>query len=169
MLHSYAGGAAKIPGFLDDYAFFVDGLLALHEATDDRQWLDHATRLTDMQIDLFSDSEQDGFYFTSRAHDELFARGKQFADGVMPSANTVAAGNLMRLGKRLDNACYLELAEKLLARIAARFDDAPAFAPQAAALIEEFLSLDSDARAAGNGESTPVPAADDDSSATGEH
>ncbi|XP_029421839.1 spermatogenesis-associated protein 20 isoform X2 [Nannospalax galili] len=85
-------------GFLEDYAFVVQGLLDLYEASQESSWLEWALRLQDTQDRLFWDS-QGGGYFCSEA--ELGAglplRLKDDQDGAEPSANSVSAHNLLRL------------------------------------------------------------------------
>ncbi|MCA9022706.1 MAG: thioredoxin domain-containing protein, partial [Planctomycetaceae bacterium] len=53
LYRSYRGGQARLNAYLDDYAFLVQGLLALHEATGKQHWLDQARQLTDLQLELF--------------------------------------------------------------------------------------------------------------------
>ena len=99
---SFAGGQAHHNAYLDDYAFLVDGLLALHQATADGRWLAAAEELTRTQIDLFWDDAQGGFYFTSDDHEELLARAKDPVDSALPSGNAVAASNLVYLAAALE-------------------------------------------------------------------
>src|SRR5690606_30984756 len=58
---TYSNGQARLNAYLDDYAFLVDGLLALHRATGEPTWLKAADRLTQKQLDLFLDT-RGGFY-----------------------------------------------------------------------------------------------------------
>ena len=76
------GGKAKLNAYVDDYAFLVDGLLRLHQATADKKWLTAAEEITAKQIELFQDEKSGGFYFTSSDHEALFARGKNPAHEV---------------------------------------------------------------------------------------
>src|SRR5262249_3590433 len=55
---------ARVPAYLDDYAFLVHGLLCLHDATGTARWLDEARSLTDAMIRLFGDGDQGGFFYT---------------------------------------------------------------------------------------------------------
>ena len=61
-----AQGQAKLPAYLEDYAFLVHGLLRLHAATGEPRWLDQARGLTDRMIADFSDPQEGGFFFTAR-------------------------------------------------------------------------------------------------------
>lgn len=101
---SGANQSAKIPGFLDDYAFFTQALLALHDATGDAQWRTHAAQLADIMKQKFLDPEHGGFYFTAADATDLIVRQKTASDSPLPSGNAVAA------------KCFLELAEPETAR-----------------------------------------------------
>ncbi|KAG1681219.1 SWI/SNF complex subunit SMARCC2 [Nymphon striatum] len=58
-----------IPGFIDDYAFIIQGLIDLYELTFDPQWLMWCEELQDTQDELFWDTDSCG-YFTSRDDDK---------------------------------------------------------------------------------------------------
>jgi len=96
--HSWRGGRAKIPAYLSDYAFFVRGLLALHEATGNGRWLRAASLLTEEQIERLGDPE--GGFFVAAAKPDLLFRSKDIGDGAIPSANAVAVLNLLALAER---------------------------------------------------------------------
>ncbi|MBR9978064.1 MAG: thioredoxin domain-containing protein, partial [Bacteroidetes bacterium] len=97
LLHRRRGTDVGIQGFLEDYAFLIQGLIDLYQATFHTPYLRAATELTDDMCSYFVD-ENDGSLFVS-AHDaeELIVRGKQADDGALPSGNAAAAYNLMRL------------------------------------------------------------------------
>lgn len=114
LLRTYKDGAAKLNGYLDDYAFVIDALLDLYEATSDGTALDRAKRLTVRLIDQFWDEDQGGFYFTSKDHESLIARYKSSADQSIPSGNAVAAQSLLRLFHITGEASYYDKAEKTL-------------------------------------------------------
>ncbi|OAI51523.1 hypothetical protein AYO44_17090 [Planctomycetaceae bacterium SCGC AG-212-F19] len=107
-----AQGEARLNAYIDDYAYLVHGLLALHEATKDKKWLDEAQALTDKMIELFGDKERGGFFHTSHDHEKLFARAKDQYDGAQPSGNSVAARNLAQLWVKTGDDKYRALAEK---------------------------------------------------------
>ena len=89
LLHTYSGGQAKLNAYVDDYAFLIDGLIALHRATGDQKWLDAADRLTAKQIELFADESAGGFYFTADDHEQLIHRSKSFGDEAVPAQGQV--------------------------------------------------------------------------------
>jgi uncharacterized protein YyaL (SSP411 family) len=97
-------------GYLDDYAYFVHGLLALHDVTGEARWLARARQLTDTQALFHADPEHGAFFYTSSDHEKLFARAKDQFDGAQPSANSVTAGNLVRLWQKTGEKRYGDLA-----------------------------------------------------------
>jgi uncharacterized protein YyaL (SSP411 family) len=105
-------GTARLNGYLDDYAYLVHGLLCLHDATNERRWLEEARGLTDTMVRLHGDPNAGGFFYTSSDHEKLFARTKDQFDGAQPSGNSVAAANLVRLAAKTGDATYRALAEK---------------------------------------------------------
>jgi uncharacterized protein YyaL (SSP411 family) len=130
LLRSFAQGKGRLNGYLDDYAFLVDGLIELHRATADDRWLKAADELTQTQIERFWDAEQGGFYYTSDDHEELLARAKDPVDSATPSGNAVAAGNLVYLAQACAKPEYLERAEKTIHCFAALMNDTPTAVPR---------------------------------------
>jgi uncharacterized protein YyaL (SSP411 family) len=105
---------ARLKAYLDDYAFFVHGLLCLHDATSEKKWLDAAQKLTDRMIELHADAKAGGFFYTANDHEKLFARSKDQYDGAQPSGNSVAARNLVRVWIKTGQDRYLAHAEATL-------------------------------------------------------
>jgi uncharacterized protein YyaL (SSP411 family) len=103
---------ARLNAYLDDYAYLVHGLLCLHDATDEKRWLDEAKALTDTMVEFHLDKDNGAFFYTSNDHEKLFARAKDQYDGAQPSGNSVAAGNLVRLWIKTGDEKYAKLAEK---------------------------------------------------------
>jgi hypothetical protein len=114
LLSAYNDGGAKLNGYLDDYAFFVAGLLDVFELVQGRDYLEAAVTLTDSMIAHFWDQDSGGFFFVSDDHEPLIVRSKPAFDGAIPSGNSVAARNLLRLFHYTERAEYLERAEALL-------------------------------------------------------
>jgi uncharacterized protein YyaL (SSP411 family) len=136
LAHSHQEGAAKGEGFLDDYAFFIAGLIDLFEATGEAYWLERALELTAVVRDEFADRESGGFFMTGTRHEELIAREKPAHDGAIPSGNSVMVMNLLRLHALTDVPDYLAQAERALAAFATTLSAAPT------ALPEMLLALD---------------------------
>ena len=113
LLHRYRDGQACIEGNLSDYAFLIWGLLELYEATFEVKYLKDAIKLNEVLIDKFWDKDNSGFYFTSCDNENLIVRQKEIYDGAIPSGNSVAMLNLLRLSKIVGNSEFEEYAEKL--------------------------------------------------------
>jgi uncharacterized protein YyaL (SSP411 family) len=99
LLRSYTDGQAKIGAYLEDYAFLLEALIALFEATCDERWLTEATRLADQLIERFSDSEHGGFFSTAADGEQLIARRKELEDSPIPAGGSSAAMGLLRLAQ----------------------------------------------------------------------
>ena len=106
LLRSYRNGQAKQPGYLEDYSFVADGLLALYEATFDRKWLSEATIMANRMIELFWDDEVGGFYDTSPEHDQLVVRPRDVLDNAQPCGGSVATDVLLKLAVITGNEDY---------------------------------------------------------------
>jgi uncharacterized protein YyaL (SSP411 family) len=94
---TYGQGQARLMGYLTDYAFVIEGLLGLYEASAGLRWLNEAERLTDTAVRYFWDEADGGFYFTASDHETLIVRSKTAHDGAIPSGNSVMLMNLQRL------------------------------------------------------------------------
>ncbi len=114
LLASHKDGQAKYAGYLDDYAFLIDGVLTLLQARWRDSDLQLATTLAEALLEHFEDEAQGGFYFTADDHEQLIQRPKPFMDESMPSGNGVAASALLHLGHLSGNLHYLDAAEKTL-------------------------------------------------------
>ena len=99
LLKRYRQGEASLPAHVEDYAFMVWGLLEIYEATFEVEYLRRAIELNGVMVDNFWDKENGGFFFTADSLDELLVRNKEIYDGAIPSGNSVAALNLLRLGR----------------------------------------------------------------------
>lgn len=141
LLRTFGEGEAKLNAYLNDYAFLVDGLIALHQATGDARWLKEAEDLTRIQVELFWDEANGGFFFTSADHETLLVRSKNHVDGVQPSGNSVSAGNLLYLYEQTGNEVYLEQAEKTIRSASMLLERAPAMVPRLLVAISHYLSI----------------------------
>ena len=97
LLRTARDGKAKLNGYLEDYAFLADGLLALYEAGGGSRWLEEAQKLVEALITHFSDPAGGPFYSTSDDHEQLISRPRDLYDNATPSGNSVAAEVLLRL------------------------------------------------------------------------
>ncbi|MCH7787641.1 MAG: thioredoxin domain-containing protein, partial [Chloroflexi bacterium] len=90
-------GQAKLNGYLEDYAFLIDGLIVLHEVTFDERWLREAISLGKDMVNLFWDEALGQFYDTGHDHEELIVRPRDTADNAIPSGSSMATDVLLRL------------------------------------------------------------------------
>ncbi|HVT81257.1 MAG TPA: thioredoxin domain-containing protein, partial [Phycisphaerae bacterium] len=139
---SRAGGAAHTPGFLDDHAFLLNGLVDLLDATDESpehtRFLASARALADSMLEQFEDQDRGGFFFTGLRHEQLFARMKNAADNATPSANGVAIRALLRLARISGEDRYRRSAQRAIGAFATNIARRPEyFATIMRALVED--------------------------------
>jgi hypothetical protein len=115
LLHRYRDGEAAIRAHLEDYAFYVWGLIELYEATFDPEWLALALEHTDRCLDRFWDEDDGGFYQTADDAEALIVRQKELHDGAQPSGNSVQMMNLLRLARMTGRTDLEEKADALAA------------------------------------------------------
>lgn len=97
LLRRYRDGDARFPGYIDDYAFTIQGLITLYESCFDLRWLNWAIELQAKLDRDFWDEKRHGYYFTEAGDASLIKRDREFTDGAEPAGNSVAALNLLRL------------------------------------------------------------------------
>ncbi len=126
LLRRFRGGEARMPAVLEDYAFLAWGLLELHQAQRDPRWLRECITLTDAMLARFTDPQGGALYVTAADAQELPARLKEGYDGALPSGNSVAAYNLVRLARLTGRTEYDDRAQGIFAGLAAQVRRAPA-------------------------------------------
>ena len=114
LYHRYVKGEKAVSGFLDDYAYLAFGLIELYEAGFDEKYLQSAVGLTKTMIEQFWDEKNGGFFFTDKNSDEAVPRLKQTYDGAVPSGNSMALFNLLRLARLSGESSFEDYARKLL-------------------------------------------------------
>jgi len=124
LLHRWRDGQAGITATLEDYAFFIYGLLEVHEATFQDKYLDMAQVLADQMIELFAD-QSGGFYMTAIDAEALIIRPKEVYDGALPSGNSVAALILLRLYALTKKEIYISKVETLFSYFSSSVAQAP--------------------------------------------
>jgi len=137
---SYCDSVSSIPAFTDDYAFLIQGLLDLYGATFDSTWLRQARSLQAEQDAFFLD-ETEGAYFATRAGaSDVIVRLKDDYDGAEPSANSVAASNLLRLATLTGQPSYREQGEGILKHFGATLENHPHSVPQMLVALDLALA-----------------------------
>jgi uncharacterized protein YyaL (SSP411 family) len=130
LLRRYRDGEAGIGAMLDDYAFFVQGLIDLYEATFEFRYLEQAIALTDEQRAKLEDSEGGGFFASAQPDAARLNRIKDDYDGAEPSGNSVALLNLLRLHRITGRDDLLASARNLTRTFSSRLAASPFGMPQ---------------------------------------
>ncbi len=137
LYHRYREGETAVQAFLDDYAFFIFGLMELYESTFEIRYLKAALELNNGMIENFWDAENGCFYFTSEDAEKVLVRRKEIYDGAVPSGNSIAMLNLLRLSKITGN---LEFENKAIA-IGRAFSQSISQAPHAHTMLMSALDF----------------------------
>ena len=111
IFRTHKDGVSKLRGYLDDYANLVEYLLALYQATGEREWLDQAVIYNDAMLELFWDREQAIFFLTGKEHDKLVTPVRDAYDNATPAGSSVAVFNLLKLAILTGNLEYRSIAE----------------------------------------------------------
>lgn len=125
LLRRYRQGDADYPGYLDDYAFLIWGLIELYEATFELSYLEQAVALNKSMINIFWDKQGGGLYFTGKGNESLITRSKEIYDGALPSGNSVAALNFLRLGRLTGNVDLEQRAEQVIRAFSQQITEHP--------------------------------------------
>jgi uncharacterized protein YyaL (SSP411 family) len=140
LYRNYRGARSNIEGFADDYAFMIQGLLDLYEASFDVEWLKFAVELQETQDRLFFDEKSGGYFSTSGEDKSVFLRVKDDNDGAEPAASSVAALNLFRLAQFRDDKQRSERARKTIDAFATTLSHFPSAIPQMLVALDAALS-----------------------------
>jgi uncharacterized protein len=140
LVRNYREGRSAVEGFADDYAFVIQGLLDLYEASFDVSWLQFAIQLQETQDRLFFD-ETGGGYFNGTGQDaSILLRLKEDNDSAEPAASSVAALNLLRLAQLRDEKSCYERAEKTIAAFSPQISNFASAMPQMLVALDLILS-----------------------------
>ncbi|RTQ86977.1 thioredoxin domain-containing protein [Lysinibacillus telephonicus] len=121
----FRDGEVKQEGFIDDYAYMLWGYIELYEATHNISFLKKAKNLTKQMFELFWDKTDGGFYFYSSHSEQLLIRQKETYDSAMPSGNSVAALQLLRLARLTGDSELEESVYKIFEAFAFQINDYP--------------------------------------------
>ena len=114
---NFKNSKSSINGFLDDYAFTIDALIGLYQATFEEKWMVVAQQLTNYVLAHFYDERSGMFFYTSDLDPALVARKMEITDNVIPSANSAMAKNLFILGRMFYNDEYLSRSKRMLNKV----------------------------------------------------
>ena len=147
----YRQGETAHPGYADDYAHLIWGLLELYEAVLDVQFLEEALNLQEQMMELFWDQEAGGFFFTAGDNEVLIVRDKELYDGAVPSSNSVALLNLLRLGRMTGDTRWEEKADVLMKALGEMVSDYPSAYTQFLNAVDFVVGPSREIVIAGNG------------------
>ena len=125
LMSSWRDGSASSPATSDDYAYLIWGLIELYESTFSPKWLRHALNFTQNMMEFFWDKDGGGFYLSGSDITDLPLRQKNTHDGAIPSGNSVAAQNLLRLARLCDNSDYERMANDIFGLVASSLNSYP--------------------------------------------
>nr|CBH39183.1 conserved hypothetical protein, DUF255 family [uncultured archaeon] len=140
LFRRYRAGEAAITGTLDDHAFLIAALLDIYEASFDLKWLREALQRNDRVVELFWDKANAGFFFNRYGETDLPAAIKEAYDGPIPSGNSIAAQNLIRLAALTDNEELRILAKDLFRTFGAQLEQSPLEHTQMLCALDFYLS-----------------------------
>jgi uncharacterized protein len=123
---SYKDGKVAGGGFLEDYTCFTAALLDLFAVTASPHWLKHALGFDAVLAGHFEDPAGGGYFMTPDDHEAMIAREKPYLDGAVPSGNSLAMMNLLRLHALTLDAAFGRRAEKGLSAFSAVMETNPA-------------------------------------------
>lgn len=113
---------SKLKGFLDDYAFVIEGLVCAYQISFDINYLNKAKELLKFTLDNFYNTEKNLFYYTPHSN-KLIARKLEYSDNVIPSSNGVMAMNLWQMGHLLSNQDNINISIKMLGKVKPLFKE----------------------------------------------
>jgi uncharacterized protein YyaL (SSP411 family) len=119
------GCSVGLPGLLDDYAFMVMGLIELHQATQEHRYLQLALELNAVMLRDFWDDKRGGLFMAPEGAGDLIVRAKEVYDGALPSGNSVAAMNLLRLARLTGRSDLESRAREIFNAFSGAIDSGP--------------------------------------------
>ncbi|MGB5811826.1 MAG: thioredoxin domain-containing protein, partial [Polyangiales bacterium] len=134
-------GHRSAAAFLDDYAFMAAACLNLYEATGNVKWLESALDLQSTQDAAFLDTQEGGYFLAANDGEALLIREKPTHDGAVPSGNSVAALNLLRLHDLTGDDAWRVKAEGLFRSFGASLRRAPHAFPELLAALDYYYDV----------------------------
>jgi uncharacterized protein YyaL (SSP411 family) len=116
LLRTWKQGEAKLNGYLEDYAYLIEGLLELYQTTFDPRWFVAAQELAETMLEHFAGSEG-MLYDTSDDHETLITRPRDLQDNATPSGNAMAITALLKLAGLTNDMRYVDIAHQALAQV----------------------------------------------------
>ncbi|HYS28242.1 MAG TPA: thioredoxin domain-containing protein [Candidatus Limnocylindria bacterium] len=140
MLRSFKDGQARLPGYLEDQAAVVDGLLALYQATLEPEWLEAARPLIDTMLTAFWDDATGAFFDTAVDHELLVVRPQDATDNAIPSGTSLAVDVLVRGGRLFADERWTTIATRVFTKLAGVATRAPGAFGRLLAALDQSLA-----------------------------
>jgi uncharacterized protein len=139
LMRVFSKGKSRGTGYSEDYAFLIQALIDLYEATFEMEWLKKAEDLNRRMIDQFWDDRSGGFFFSGVENESLITRSKNPYDNAIPSANSIAVFNLIRLGYLTGEESLKQKAEQIFHLFQSFLDQRPSGFAQMLSGLSFFL------------------------------
>ena len=140
LLRRFRDGHAEIPGYAEDYAFLIFGLLELFQADPDPRWLDWAVQLQRRQDELFWDEDNGGWFSTTGTDPSVLLRMKDDYDGAEPAASSLSVMNLLVLSHLEEDARWTDEIERTLRLFGSRLEQVGRGVPMMAAALSTYVA-----------------------------
>jgi uncharacterized protein len=140
LLRRYRDGHAEIPGYAEDYAYLIFGLLELFQSTSDLHWFEWAVDLQRRQDELFWDEQGGGWFSTDGRDPTVLLRMKEEYDGAEPSPNSVSVFNLLWLSHLIEDADWSSRVERTLKLFGARLEQLGRAVPMMSAALSTAIA-----------------------------
>ena len=158
LLRNYREGPSEVEGFADDYAFVIQGLLDLYEASFEVHWLQFAIELQETLDRLFFDEDRGGYFSGTGKDPSILLRMKEDNDSAEPAASSVAALNLLRLAQIRDEKRWRERAAKTIRAFSPQLNHFPSAMPQLLVALDFSLTKSRQIVVAGKGDTAETRA-----------
>jgi uncharacterized protein len=135
----YRDGEGKYAGTVEDYAFMIYGLLELYQSDFDLAWFRWIMGLQEKQDQVFWDEESGGYFFTEADDAYLIVRKKEINDGALPSANSIAALNLLKLNDLTFNEAFKKKAQDIFELASSTLNRYPSGLGQMMIAVDYYL------------------------------
>jgi uncharacterized protein YyaL (SSP411 family) len=139
LFRSWRGPRHAAAGFAEDYAYLIQGLIDLYEASFELRWLEWAVRLQEGMDARFADAERGGYFNTAADAPHIVLRLKEDYDGAEPAASSVAATNLLRLGAMLNRPDWTAAGRRCVEAFRAHWSRLPQAMPRMLCALERVL------------------------------
>jgi hypothetical protein len=139
LFRAWRDGRGLAEGFAEDYAFFIQALLDLYEASFEIRWLKWAEPLQAKMDALFWDEARGGYFNSAAGDSSIVLRLKEDYDGAEPAPSSVAAMNLLRLGGMWHDESRRERGRKTIDAFRRPWSRTPHAMPQMLCALELAL------------------------------